>query len=95
LWWYTPVIPVLGRLGQEDCQSKANLGYIASPCLKNKSSRVSVLFPDKQDGRRCCRVPLLRGKPWVRGVQPPSRMALTPGAVPQNTRSFPFHKRIS
>jgi hypothetical protein len=27
------IIPVLGRLRREDGKFKANLGYIASPCL--------------------------------------------------------------
>ena len=27
-WWYTPVIPGFGRLGQEDHEFKACLGYI-------------------------------------------------------------------
>jgi hypothetical protein len=26
-WWYAPVIPALRRLGQEDCEFKASLGY--------------------------------------------------------------------
>jgi hypothetical protein len=29
-WWYTPVIPALGRLRQEACELKVSLGYIAS-----------------------------------------------------------------
>jgi hypothetical protein len=28
VWWYTPVIPVLGRLRQDDCEFKASLSYI-------------------------------------------------------------------
>jgi hypothetical protein len=34
--WYIPVIPVLRRLRQKDSRLKANLGYIARPCLKRK-----------------------------------------------------------
>jgi hypothetical protein len=31
--WYTPVIPALGRLRQEDLKFKVNLGYI----VRNKN----------------------------------------------------------
>jgi hypothetical protein len=31
-----PVIPALRRLRQKDYKFKANLGYIAEPCLKKK-----------------------------------------------------------
>jgi hypothetical protein len=34
--WYTPVIPVLGRLRQESLKFKDILGYIARLCLKKK-----------------------------------------------------------
>jgi hypothetical protein len=35
-WWYTRVIPALGRLRQESCEFQAILGYIVRLCLKNK-----------------------------------------------------------
>jgi hypothetical protein len=30
-WWYTPVVPALGRLKQEDGEFKASLGYVVKP----------------------------------------------------------------
>jgi hypothetical protein len=33
-WWYTPVIPALGRCRQEDHKFEASLAYIMTPCLK-------------------------------------------------------------
>jgi hypothetical protein len=33
MWWYTPIIPALGRL-KKDHAFKAGLGYTARPCLK-------------------------------------------------------------
>jgi hypothetical protein len=35
MWWYTPVIPALRRMRQEDYQLKASLGYIDRPCLNH------------------------------------------------------------
>jgi hypothetical protein len=32
-WWYTPVIPALGRLRQKDLEFKARRCYIVGPCL--------------------------------------------------------------
>jgi hypothetical protein len=33
-WWLTPIIPVLRRLRQEDCDFEPSLGYIARPYFK-------------------------------------------------------------
>jgi hypothetical protein len=37
--WCTPVILVLKRLKEEDCERKASLGYIGRPCLGKKKKR--------------------------------------------------------
>jgi hypothetical protein len=34
VWWYMPVIPVLGRLRQEDQEFEANVESIVRPCLQ-------------------------------------------------------------
>jgi hypothetical protein len=39
VWWYTHIIPALGRWRQEDHKFKANLGYIVRPCLKPKKKK--------------------------------------------------------
>jgi hypothetical protein len=36
LWWYTPVIPALRRLKQEDYKFKASLGLTLRSYLKKK-----------------------------------------------------------
>jgi hypothetical protein len=33
-WWYTSVIPTLGKVWQEDHELKASLGYTVRLCLK-------------------------------------------------------------
>jgi hypothetical protein len=35
-WWFTPVIPGLGRLKQEDHKFKVSLDYKVRPCLKKE-----------------------------------------------------------
>jgi hypothetical protein len=42
VWWYTPIIPALGRLRKEDCECEASLHYIVKPCLKNKNKTVKL-----------------------------------------------------
>jgi hypothetical protein len=31
VWWFTPIIPTLGRLRQENHEFETSLGYIARP----------------------------------------------------------------
>jgi hypothetical protein len=38
-WRYTPVIPVLRRLRQENHEFMANLGYLGRSCLKKKKKK--------------------------------------------------------
>jgi hypothetical protein len=33
VWWFMPVIPVAGKLKQENHKFKAILGYIVRPCI--------------------------------------------------------------
>ena len=33
-WWHTLVIPVIGRLRQEDRRFAASLSYLVRPCFK-------------------------------------------------------------
>lgn len=34
MWWCMPITTAFGELRQEDCESKASLGYVVTPCLK-------------------------------------------------------------
>jgi hypothetical protein len=43
-WWYTPMIPTLGRLGQEDQEFKVSLNYILRPSLKKKKKKFPVML---------------------------------------------------
>jgi hypothetical protein len=40
-WWYSPIIPALRRLRQENLKFKTRLGYIGRPCHKkpNKAEK--------------------------------------------------------
>jgi hypothetical protein len=39
VWWYTSVIPALGRLRQKDPKIEASLSYIARLCIKKPRPR--------------------------------------------------------
>jgi hypothetical protein len=38
-WWYTSLIPALGKLRQEDVEFKASLYYIVRACRKGREER--------------------------------------------------------
>jgi hypothetical protein len=42
--WYTPVIPALGTLRQEELMSQAGLGYIGRPYLKKRKEENQTKF---------------------------------------------------
>jgi hypothetical protein len=37
MWWRTSAAPVFKMLRQEDCEFKANLGYIMIPCIRKQT----------------------------------------------------------
>lgn len=40
MWWYTPVIPALARLSQDDlCAFEASLNCVAKFCLKKAKKK--------------------------------------------------------
>jgi hypothetical protein len=39
VWWYTPVIPALGRIRQENHEFEGSLVYTVRPCLKKTTKR--------------------------------------------------------
>lgn len=41
-WWYTLIIPELGRQRKEDWKFKASLGYIVMPCYKQTKTQKSI-----------------------------------------------------
>jgi hypothetical protein len=51
-WWYTPIIPELRRLRQENCEIESSLGYLVRPCLKkqiNKTKTNKTLGKENED----------------------------------------------
>jgi hypothetical protein len=42
MWKHTPVLPVLERLRQEDCEFEANLDCIGKLFLKNSTNQTKI-----------------------------------------------------
>jgi hypothetical protein len=38
-WWFTPLIPALGKLSQKNLEFEASLGYMEIPCLRTPKNR--------------------------------------------------------
>jgi hypothetical protein len=51
MWWFTPVIPALGRLRQEDIEFQASLDCIARLCLKQQQKQKMKTQPRDARGR--------------------------------------------
>jgi hypothetical protein len=41
VWWYTPVIPAVGRLQQEDLEFEGSLGYISKTLSQKNQKQIS------------------------------------------------------
>jgi hypothetical protein len=42
VWWYMPIIPLLGRLVEKDHNFKGSLSYLVRPCLeKTKQNKTT------------------------------------------------------
>jgi hypothetical protein len=44
VWWFTPVIPALGRLRQEAQEFQASLGFMAGACLKKDNCNIVIIL---------------------------------------------------
>jgi hypothetical protein len=43
VWWYTPVIPALGRMRLKDHEIKPSLGYTVRLCVKNMQTSQALV----------------------------------------------------
>jgi hypothetical protein len=41
--WYTPAIPALGKLRQEDLEFKASLGCMVKCCLQQNNNKTETI----------------------------------------------------
>lgn len=48
MWWCRPGIPALGRLRQEDCDFRDNLGHIVKPYFKTKQKQLTTTIKKKK-----------------------------------------------
>jgi hypothetical protein len=53
-WWFTLVIPTLGRLRQENHKFQVSLDYIVRPCLKTNPQNKKYPKTSLQQGVRIC-----------------------------------------
>lgn len=96
VWRYTPRIPGLGRLRQEDNEPEASLAFMVRPCLmkpKNNSSREEwILTVSGPTGQKFCRIPTDKGLDRQQSAKSPAPLASASGQREAGKQSWAHSK---